>query len=78
MALIRMCCVCHRVEQEGGWRQVSELSVDAVVSHGYCPDCFAEVMMEIRAAIGNRVVQTLRPVHDPGWSRLAGRRTPCV
>lgn len=46
--VVVMCCECRRIKRPGllwGWRWVqAEPSAEEDVSHGYCPECYAEVM----------------------------------
>ena len=43
--MIRQCCECRRVWEEGQWVAVAEESLDGLdISHGYCDDCFAKQM----------------------------------
>ncbi|WP_319550514.1 hypothetical protein [Desulfogranum marinum] len=44
---IKVCCLCNRVERNGIWRYSNRFVEGAVVSHGYCPQCFQETMAEI-------------------------------
>ncbi|MCL1980288.1 MAG: hypothetical protein FWG62_04335 [Proteobacteria bacterium] len=44
--MIRMCCVCHRVELAGQWYADFFLTEHERLTHGYCPDCLASVMAE--------------------------------
>ena len=68
--MMHVCCVCHRVECDGKWAPAAFLSENAVVTHGYCPDCFTEVMTEIdeRAAAMAAVGLT-----GSGWSTERGQ-----
>jgi hypothetical protein len=59
--MTRMCCVCHKVEQGGEWRDLRMVSDDKRVTHGYCPVCFAETMVQIEDFIDGKVVGTFRP-----------------
>lgn len=42
--MTKVCCVCHRVENGDSWSMTNALPADERVTHGYCPDCFAEAM----------------------------------
>lgn len=43
--MIRQCCECRRVWQDGQWVPVPEEQLDGQdVSHGYCDECFIEQM----------------------------------
>ena len=73
--MTRMCCVCHKVEQGGEWRDFHLVSDDIRVTHGYCPVCFAETMIQFEDYIGGRVVGTFNAA---GLSTPNGSRRPCV
>jgi sigma-B regulation protein RsbU (phosphoserine phosphatase) len=49
--LLPICCVCKKVrDDQNYWQQVESFIVkhsDAKFTHGYCPDCFHNVMREI-------------------------------
>lgn len=48
--MIRQCCECRRVWQEGQWVVVPEEQLEGLdVSHGYCDDCFVVQMKIIRS-----------------------------
>jgi hypothetical protein len=49
----RVCCVCHKTLSNGSWQHVAAVA-DEPVTHGYCPECFAEAMAEIQAVIAER------------------------
>lgn len=36
--MIRQCCVCGKVHENGDWRQKTVLSHEAI-THTYCPSC---------------------------------------
>ncbi len=71
----RICCVCQRIEQEGEWRSALFLSVDEMVTHGYCPECFDEAMAEIEELV-SEVATGMRPL--PNWSSIQGQENRCV
>lgn len=41
------CCTCNKVRRDESWETPQSAS-DDVVSHTYCPACFAEAMDEVR------------------------------
>ena len=48
-----VCCVCQRKKTKKGWvkravKQSKELS------HGYCPECYHEIMQSIRGKVYRR------------------------
>ncbi|MCL2790560.1 MAG: hypothetical protein FWD79_07935 [Desulfobulbus sp.] len=45
--MIRECCVCHRVEQKGKWHADLIFGRHERLSHGYCPDCYDDLMVNI-------------------------------
>ncbi len=49
--MTRMCCVCRRVEQKGRWHRLIRSNEEELVTHGYCPECFAVTMAEIQRYI---------------------------
>lgn len=44
--MIKVCCVCGKIEQQGQWLG-SPLSTRPRVSHVYCPCCFDALMDRI-------------------------------
>ncbi|MCL2458813.1 MAG: hypothetical protein FWF31_08225 [Desulfobulbus sp.] len=50
--MIRVCCVCHRVERQGKWHGGLFGAERQRLSHGYCPGCFTGVMAEIEEFFG--------------------------
>jgi hypothetical protein len=71
----RVCCVCQRIEQEGEWLSALFLSVDEMVTHGYCPECFDEAMAEVEELVGE-LATGARP--SSGWSIMPGQEGRCV
>jgi len=71
----RICCVCQRIEQEGEWRSALFLSVDEMVTHGYCPECFDEAMAEVEELIGEWAGGVLP---SSGWSTMQRQENRCV
>lgn len=67
--LTRMCCVCHKIEQEGEWLFASSLSENALLTHGYCPSCFAEAMAEVEDALGSLPMVGMG---SSNWSTMRG------
>lgn len=47
-----ICCVCRKVKRSDGWREVTPRP-GRPQSHGYCPDCGAEVLRSIEAMYGS-------------------------
>ncbi len=54
--LLPICCVCKKVrDDQNYWQQVESYiakRTDARFSHGYCPDCFKQVVQELKARGG--------------------------
>lgn len=59
-AMLRMCCVCRRIERQGQWRSLALPVADAVITHGYCPECFVEAMAMIETVIARQGVGNSR------------------
>ena len=58
--MIRMCCVCRKVEKKGSW-QLEKVSHTLAVSHVYCPPCYEDLLDEIDRYAGqklNRAIYT--------------------
>ncbi len=49
--MVKICCACQRTEIGGTWMEGIVLSADERLTHGYCPECFAEVMENLQAFI---------------------------
>ena len=45
--MIKICCVCHRVEQKNIWVRPAVATVTDKISHGYCPACYQEMLLEL-------------------------------
>ncbi len=73
--MMRMCCVCNKVEQGGHWQRCPSLPEAEPVTHGYCPECFIEAMVEIEEFIGAQAICTLGAA---GWPPLYGSCGQCV
>ncbi len=52
--MLTVCCVCNRTKQEEEWGMEYLGPASLEVSHGYCPDCFDELMEELSTTL-------------PGW-----------
>lgn len=50
--MIRVCCVCRRIETNGTWETRTCLPDHQWITHGYCPECFAEAMAEVEVLVG--------------------------
>jgi hypothetical protein len=70
--MMRMCCVCHRIERNGAWEPVSSLSENEQVTHGYCPACYAEAMAEVAELTSVVAARTLTVAN---WDTLRGQWT---
>nr|WP_320010198.1 hypothetical protein [uncultured Desulfobulbus sp.] len=46
-----MCCVCQRIQEKRAWRYVP-VKDEEQFTHGYCPECFQQVMRELQALVG--------------------------
>ena len=73
--MIRMCCLCHRVEEAGLWGPGPIGVVSERVTHGFCPDCYTTVMAEIDAYISEKSLGALAPT---SWAPVQGVCDPCV
>ena len=85
--MVRMCCVCRRVERQGQWRSLALPVPDAVVTHGYCPECFVEAMAMIETVIAEHGASNSRNRQAPGaadalsiagGATFAGQWQPCA
>ena len=83
-AMVRMCCVCRRVERHGQWGALALPVPDAVVTHGYCPECFVEAMAMIETVIAehgasnSRNRQAADALSLAGGATFAGQWQPCA
>ncbi len=66
--MTKVCCVCHRVQDGDHWAMTNALPADERVTHGYCPDCFAEAMSALDEFIRQR--QVIRPAVAGGAGPL--------
>ncbi|PID72853.1 MAG: hypothetical protein CSB34_00045 [Desulfobulbus propionicus] len=44
--MLKICCVCSKIEHEGQWFAGSVHQDAKHCSHGYCPDCLEDIMTE--------------------------------
>ena len=51
--LIRVCCVCKRVEDHGIWRESDFDDLQYKVTHTYCPTHYGEALIKIREENGS-------------------------
>ena len=57
--MTRMCCQCHKVEQEGYWAQSPTLfGRQEQITHGYCPECFDKALGAIDQYITGKRLQS--------------------
>lgn len=73
--MIRMCCVCHRVEEAGLWGPGPIEVASERVTHGFCPECYATVMAELDAYVSEKSLCGLAP---PAWAPVDRVCGPCA
>lgn len=47
MSMLTVCCSCNRVKEQEAWVMNYRDPSNDPVSHGYCPDCYTEIMDEL-------------------------------
>ncbi len=45
--MTKICCICNKKEKANDWTTDFIVGEHEMVTHGYCPHCFDEVMVEI-------------------------------
>lgn len=45
-----ICCVCLKTKNKKGWGR-QNVRHDEEISHGYCPDCYREMMHHLNCKI---------------------------
>lgn len=50
--MLKICCVCGKIEHEGIWMTGSVTTNKIPVTHGYCPFCFQEAMAQLEQYAG--------------------------
>ncbi len=50
--MLTVCCSCNRVKEQEAWVINYRDPSDDPVSHGYCPDCYTEIMDELSVVFG--------------------------
>lgn len=45
--MIKKCCVCQKVKEDGGWQKEKYSNAKKQISHVYCPPCFRKTMNRI-------------------------------
>ena len=50
--MLTVCCSCNRVKEQEAWVVNYRDPTGDPVSHGYCPDCYVEIMDELSVAFG--------------------------
>lgn len=73
----RMCCVCHKTYSNGAWRHMP-VAIDEPVTHGYCPECFAEAMAEMQSVIAGQGRWDDPCVPASSWSGSITQGGACV
>ena len=52
--MVTQCCQCHRIRENDCWVIPKESSpIGEPVSHGYCPHCAVQFMLDIKAYCSN-------------------------
>ncbi len=46
--MIKKCCVCKKVKNDGKWESGLLVLAGTRISHAYCPSCFAKTMARIK------------------------------
>ena len=54
-----MCCLCQRIQEKRSWRYVP-VKDEEQFTHGYCPECFQQVMRELQALVGLKYSRHLK------------------
>ncbi len=50
--MLTVCCSCNRVKEQEAWVINYRDPSNDPVSHGYCPDCYVEIMDELSVVFG--------------------------
>jgi len=50
--MLTVCCSCNRVKEQEAWVVNYRDETGDPVSHGYCPDCYGEIMDELSVVFG--------------------------
>ncbi len=55
--MITACCVCDRIKCGDEW-VVSDINPSKMtdISHGYCPECFEEVMKQLEEYVSGQLL----------------------
>lgn len=69
--LMRVCCVCHKVERDGEWLYAPCVPEHALLTHGYCPACFTEAMAEVEETLGSMPIAGMG---TSDWAPMQGWR----
>lgn len=48
-----VCCVCQKTKNKKGWGKQS-ITESKELSHGYCPDCYQEIIQTIRSKVNGK------------------------
>ncbi len=58
--MIKVCCVCSKVERNGDWLADTFTLSAEPITHGYCPVCYEDAMKELI-----RITKTAMDDHTP-------------
>ncbi len=50
--MLTVCCSCNRVKEQETWVVNYRDETSDPISHGYCPDCYGEIMDELSVVFG--------------------------
>ncbi len=51
--MITACCACQKMKNNGIWLKTPS-PVSKIVSHGYCPDCFKKLQLQLDTYIRSK------------------------
>ncbi len=71
VAMIRVCCVCRKVEKKGQWITTLSSTLQKV-SHVYCPICYEDVLDKIERYALRRWNKSVYTVVDADRFQEAG------
>ena len=49
-----ICCVCNKIKQQGMWVAGEVSAEQEQLSHGYCPACYAKMLVDIHSFMGQQ------------------------
>jgi hypothetical protein len=61
--MITICCVCNKIKHQEQWAAGQVVAEQEQLSRGYCPSCYAELLIDISTFTSKGETVPPLPVH---------------